>query len=506
MNFLDIYLMHLLEKKDHIIDRLNLTDEEKIYAKDFFTKHSNYESKIDWNRKDLSIKDFQQIYDEANKSVSQKKRNIKLGDLTQQFEGTKVKIWYSDNNIIFASPTCYEDAKFMDSFQCYGIGAKWCIGYEGGDSYWNSYVYTERKAFIFIYIKDIQKKWMIEIVTNANNFEQLSCDLWSAEDEDVLEDKRFLDIIKYLKIENLPNELYNLDQKVAEFFIKLSDPFFECNSIEDVLNKSRELQKKSNLTSDFVSAAGEKLSYLGNKSFTNDIIKPLLNSENLIDISLGIKFSLNRYGHNEDLENICYILLVNNIKQYKEGSIKNRYELLEILKQYPDLSYKFLKTDYIKNFEKLENIPSDSYNIIVKTFKPEILNMNYSFKIKNILYDDKIILIFKQDINTLEKIDNDSLSNVLSSLKEENIEDSIFIYCYATDTYMAIVNITGSLDLVIDDNWYNAITPLQIINRINYEWYKNANFYGEEIKESTDEGFYDYLKLNHKFENCISNV
>lgn len=57
---------------------------------------------------------------------------------------------------LFVSPLTYESAVFMDSFRCGGAGAKWCIGYERNNKYWNSYVHDKESEFILAYNK---KSW-----------------------------------------------------------------------------------------------------------------------------------------------------------------------------------------------------------------------------------------------------------------------------------------------------------------------------------------------------------
>ena len=59
MKYFEFFKM--LEKKDRIINKMNLTDEQKRIAIDFFTKHPNYESEIDWNSKDLAWDDFEEV-------------------------------------------------------------------------------------------------------------------------------------------------------------------------------------------------------------------------------------------------------------------------------------------------------------------------------------------------------------------------------------------------------------------------------------------------------------
>lgn len=126
----------IINNKDHLIDRVpSLTDEQKQKAKDFFKKYSNYENKIDWNKlKTLTWKDFESVFELANQSKSAKK-----SDVRSLFGGDEFRIVNEDDNFIYVSPLTYEAAKFMDSYNCGGAGAKWCIGWNDSRRYWHKY-------------------------------------------------------------------------------------------------------------------------------------------------------------------------------------------------------------------------------------------------------------------------------------------------------------------------------------------------------------------------------
>lgn len=126
----------IINNKDHLIDRVpSLTDEQKQKAKDFFKKYSNYENKIDWNKlKTLTWKDFESVFELANQSKSSKKSNVR-----NLFNDDEFRIINEDDNFIYVSPLTYEAAKFMDSYNCGGAGAKWCIGWNDDRMYWNKY-------------------------------------------------------------------------------------------------------------------------------------------------------------------------------------------------------------------------------------------------------------------------------------------------------------------------------------------------------------------------------
>lgn len=126
----------IINNKDRLIDKVpSLTDEQKQQAKDFFNKYNVYENKIDWNNlNNLTWKDFESVFELADSSKSAKK-----SDLKKLFQGDNFKIINEDDNFIYVAPLDYEGAKYMDSYECGGAGAKWCIGWEKDKRYWRQY-------------------------------------------------------------------------------------------------------------------------------------------------------------------------------------------------------------------------------------------------------------------------------------------------------------------------------------------------------------------------------
>lgn len=93
-------------------------------------------------------------------------------------------------NFIFVAPMSWRACIFMDSFECGGQGAEWCIGYTKNDSYWKKYV-NSHSYFILAFNKgnlyldedgkvgDNKLKWMIEIRENA------PCGVWTQPDVEI---------------------------------------------------------------------------------------------------------------------------------------------------------------------------------------------------------------------------------------------------------------------------------------------------------------------------------
>lgn len=122
---------------------------------------------LDWQSKDKE-KLFNQIvsqyiqYKQKGGSLKDRKqdaKNIFLGKSTTNKPG---QAWGYDfflhddletDKYIFLSVLSYDAAHFCDSFECGGEGAKWCIGYEKTDEYWNNYVDDDKYLFVLAFNK-----------------------------------------------------------------------------------------------------------------------------------------------------------------------------------------------------------------------------------------------------------------------------------------------------------------------------------------------------------------
>ena len=191
------------------------TKEEMV---NFYDTHNELASKIDWNKKkdDSFFEDL--LYNMQNfSSKSTKKKNpIEL------FKSRKdCKIIGEDENWIYVMPLEYSAARWMDSFDCGGQGAKWCIGYEKTDDYWNSY--NEHSLFILAFSKnpspeENEQKYMIQFDQSSgyyekHDFENPDLNIWNQPDKNIVED---------LLSNGVFNEKYllNLYQKAKPFDIQ----------------------------------------------------------------------------------------------------------------------------------------------------------------------------------------------------------------------------------------------------------------------------------------------
>ena len=118
MKLLDL----LLENKDHLINKSDLSKDKKDLVKKFFRDHPNLENRIDWN-KPLKWEDFEQLEKETKTSKS----SIKKNGLDAFIEGEDY-FHYKYGNVHYYQPLNYKFTKWFQSQNQYGLEAKWCIG------------------------------------------------------------------------------------------------------------------------------------------------------------------------------------------------------------------------------------------------------------------------------------------------------------------------------------------------------------------------------------------
>ena len=148
----------LLESKDRLIDKLDLTDEQKEQLKVYFKKYPTSESKIDWNKKDLQWKDFELLLANEGKSKSQAKKK----GLSGLKEGRDY-ILVGEEDGEFGRYTLYYPLNFLASetlanpkVSPLGVTGQWCIsggnyGPDNDDKYWKQYIEDNGYDFIFLF-------------------------------------------------------------------------------------------------------------------------------------------------------------------------------------------------------------------------------------------------------------------------------------------------------------------------------------------------------------------
>ena len=179
MQYKDFF--RFIENKDRLIDKLNLSDEQKERLKAYFKKYPTSESKIDWNRKDLSWKDFEPLLANEGKSKSQAKKKgiegLKEGeDYEIIWQGTVATVSTAggDEEI---PVTIYYPLSFLGSetlanpkVEPLGITGKWCIaggsyGPDNDDLYFRDYV---KMQWDFFFVFTIGEKYAVARHTDNN--------------------------------------------------------------------------------------------------------------------------------------------------------------------------------------------------------------------------------------------------------------------------------------------------------------------------------------------------
>lgn len=134
--------------KARFINKADLTTEEKEKYIKFFDTHPSFDNLVNWQNPNGVTRDkLEDIYNKYLAASEEKKANkekykkaINEGPKQLFLDRPKdFRIIDENDKFIFVSVLTYEGAKFCDSPECGGQGAKWCIGYEKDDSYWRSY-------------------------------------------------------------------------------------------------------------------------------------------------------------------------------------------------------------------------------------------------------------------------------------------------------------------------------------------------------------------------------
>ena len=203
-------IVRLYEKKDHIIKKTNMTDEQKQEVIDFFTKHREQENQIsgdEWNKPELlTYERFKQVMDAFNnrntKSHANKIANkVGIAGLT---EGKDYVDWGEFEDKLLGTfhaytPLSHLGAKTLagKTVKPYPEGKKdsasWCIGQTGNDSYWKNYFFKNKTDFLIICGENVPtKKVCFEIKKDYSSTKDVT--VWDYYDSSVTFN-RLLDII-----------------------------------------------------------------------------------------------------------------------------------------------------------------------------------------------------------------------------------------------------------------------------------------------------------------------
>ena len=154
---------YITEKKDHLIDKLAITDHQKKELKDFFAKKPNLENKIDWQKKGLAFKDFADI---MATTKTERTRMVKKQGIAGLKDGKDYVELKSPADFPFQAyiPLTWEASKLIASNKIGHGTAKWCTAHHKLDKHWYEYA-EDNKILIYLIGKDTK----IAILLNSGN-------------------------------------------------------------------------------------------------------------------------------------------------------------------------------------------------------------------------------------------------------------------------------------------------------------------------------------------------
>ena len=172
-----------MTKKAALINRLNsLSETEKENIITFFNKHPVYENRVDWNSKTLEYEDFKKLFSIADTSKKREKWKAKA-DPETLFKGFNCRIIKKTKKFFIIMPLEWECAVFLNSFDCGGEGAKWCIGEKYNFMHWNYYI-SGNDLFYFICFAHKHPEYGKKVIFQYN-IKNKKIRIWNAQDKEI---------------------------------------------------------------------------------------------------------------------------------------------------------------------------------------------------------------------------------------------------------------------------------------------------------------------------------
>ena len=192
-----------LEDKSHLINKLNMSLDQRIEVEEFFKAHPNYENKIDWNRKDLTYEDFKPILELEGKSRNSIKKYGLSGkaEIEDLVEGKDYEVVKVSNKIVHGAPESilYKVLTFKGSEVLakpstppIGITGHWCIAGRNyspgtGSKHWDEYT-DQGYQFYFYFTQDA--KYALSVSPERYNRNLRGrIDIYNEEDEHILDNE-----------------------------------------------------------------------------------------------------------------------------------------------------------------------------------------------------------------------------------------------------------------------------------------------------------------------------
>ncbi len=159
------------EKKDHLINKLDsLSADQKTEVIEYFRKHPNMESKIDWNNKSLSYDDFRTVMETESKTG--KLKAVKEKGIAGLKEGVDY-IKYPSNDFNGYIPLSHAASKMIASDKIKPCVGRWCTA-QNENTYFKKYVFKNKVILIYFIMPDT--KYAIAIYPNFKKYEIFDAD------------------------------------------------------------------------------------------------------------------------------------------------------------------------------------------------------------------------------------------------------------------------------------------------------------------------------------------
>ena len=154
---------YITEKKDHLIDKLAITDHQKKELKDFFAKKPNLENKIDWQKKGLAFADFADVMATTKTERTRMVKKQGIAGLKDGKDYLELKV-PADFPFQAYIPLTWEASKLIASNKIGKGTAKWCTAHHSLYKHWYEYA-EDNKILIYLIGKDTK----IAILLSTNN-------------------------------------------------------------------------------------------------------------------------------------------------------------------------------------------------------------------------------------------------------------------------------------------------------------------------------------------------
>lgn len=206
--------------------------------------YNTHDVGIDWNKKKDEAFFEDLLYNMQNFSSKSSKKK----DANQLFKRDDCVVLGEDENWIYVMPLSYQAAKFMDSFECGGDGAKWCIGWEQSDQYWNNY--NKFSIFVLMFNKLGTKsvkndlKYMVQFDCEESLTNPEIC-IWNQPDSEI--SSQVLDIhskFKKATLKQMYQKAYKLQLQMYPEKFLTTKMNFDFNTTQEMIQELSNYQPK----------------------------------------------------------------------------------------------------------------------------------------------------------------------------------------------------------------------------------------------------------------------